>query len=97
MQYRIEMPQSRKGYARVNFPGRVFALEANQHVGAVWLVGVQDLTGNQEGSVTVRAENAGDAVWQVARAAVRAVAEITQSPIEGDIEPSADDDSNNSR
>ena len=94
MQYRIEMPQSRKGYARINFPGRIFALEASQHVGAVWLVGVQDLAGAQEGSVAVRAENAGDAVWRVARAAVRAVAEITRNPIDGEIRPASDGDLN---
>jgi hypothetical protein len=86
MHYRIDMSQSRKGYARVNLPGRVFALEANRQAGPVWLVGVIDLTGNQEGAVAVRADNAGDAVWRVARAAVRAVAEITDTPIDGAIE-----------
>ena len=88
MRYRIEMSQSRNGYARVNFPGRVFALEANRHVGPVWLVGISDLAGDgagadSEGSVTVRAGSAGEAVWRVARAAVRAVAEITGSPVRG--------------
>jgi hypothetical protein len=33
--------------------------------------------------VTVRAGSAGEAVWRVARAAMRAVAEITDSPVEG--------------
>jgi hypothetical protein len=88
MRYRIEMSPSRKGYARINFPGRIFALEANRHVGPVWLVGISDLTGDMagsvaEGAVTVRAGSAGEAVWRVARAAVRAVAEITDSPVEG--------------
>jgi hypothetical protein len=91
MHYRIEMSQTRKGFARVNFPGRIIALEANQHVGPVWLVGVTDLSGNQEGSVTVRADSAGDAVWRIARATVRAVAELTGNPIEGEIKPSPDD------
>jgi hypothetical protein len=80
MRYRIEMSQSRNGYARVNFPGRVLALEANRHIGAVWLVGIADLGGDAKGAVTVRADSAGEAVWRVARAAVRAVAEITGSP-----------------
>lgn len=91
MRYRIEMSQTRKGFARINFPGRIIALEASQHVGPVWLVGVTDLNGSQEGQVTVRADNAGDAVWRVAQATVRAVAELTDSPIEGEIKPSPDD------
>jgi hypothetical protein len=90
MHYRIDISQTRGGFARVNLPGRIIALEATQHVGPVWLVGVTDLTGNEEGAVTVRAENAGDAVWRVARAAVRAVSEMTDSPIDGEIKPSPD-------
>jgi hypothetical protein len=82
MRYRIEMSPSRNGYARVNLPGRIFALEASRHVGPVWLVGICDLAGDAAGSVTVRADSAGEAVWRVARAAVRAVAEKTGSPIE---------------
>src|SRR4051794_9544537 len=84
MRYRIDMPQSRNGYARLSFPGRVLALEANRHVGPVWLVRISDLASAApvaaRGSVTVRAGSAGEAVWRVARAAVRAVAEITRSP-----------------
>ncbi len=93
MRYRIEVSQARKGFARVNFPGRVIALEATQHVGTVWLVGVLDLIGEGEGegSVTVRAANAGDAVWRVAQATVRAFAELTNSPIEGEIKAEPDD------
>lgn len=87
MHYRIEVSHSRKGFARVNFPGRIIALEANQHVGPVWMVGVTDLAGDAEGSVTVRADNAGDAVWRVAQAAVRAVALLTDSRIDGEITP----------
>lgn len=88
MRYRIEMSRSRRGYAQVNLPGRIFAFEANRHVGPIWLVGVLELAGGSagpvaEGSVTVRAGSAGEAVWRVARAAVRAVAEITDSPVEG--------------
>ena len=85
MQYRIEMSHTRRGFARLNFPGRIIALEANQHVGPVWVVGVTDLSGDEEGSVTVRADNASDAVWRVARATVRAVARLTDDQIEGEI------------
>jgi hypothetical protein len=91
MHYRIEMSPMGRGFARVNFPGRVIAIEASQHVGPVWLVGVTDLTRSSEGSVTVRAENAGDAVWRVARATVRAVSQLTGSPIAGEINPDTDD------
>ncbi len=91
MRYRIELSKAPKGFGRVNLPGRVISLEATQHVGPVWLVGVRDLTGEDEGSVTVRADNAGDAVWRVARATVRAVAELTDSPMEGEIKPEPDD------
>ena len=92
MRYRIEVSKGRKGFARVNLPGRVIALEATQHVGPVWLVGVQDLIGDAEGSLTVRADNADDAVWRVAQATVRAMAELTGSPVDGEIKPSSADD-----
>jgi hypothetical protein len=92
MRYRIDMSQSRKGYARIDLPGRILALEANRHVGPVWLVGISDLAGEAEksvgdgsgaaGSVVVRAGSAGEAVWRVARAA----AEITGTPPENTIE-----------
>jgi hypothetical protein len=90
MRYRIEMSQSRNGCARVNFPGRILALKANRHVGPVWLVGICDLAGDAEGSVAVRAGSAGEAVWRVARAAVRAVAEMTGSPVEGSAKGSSE-------
>jgi hypothetical protein len=115
MRYRIDMSRSRKGYARIDFPGRILALEANRHVGPVWLVGISDIAGEAEGSmakglgakglgakglgaegsVVVRAGSAGEAVWRVARAAVRAVAEITGTPPEntiGDTIESASED-----
>jgi hypothetical protein len=91
MHYRIEISQTRNGFARLNFPGRVIALDATQHVGPIWLVGVLDPAGDGEGSVTVRADNAGDAVWRVAQATVRAFALLTGSPIEDAIKPNPDD------
>jgi hypothetical protein len=90
MHYRIEMSQMRKGCARVNFPGRTIAIAASQHVGPLWLVGITDPGGEREGSVTVRADNAGDAAWRVARATVRAVSQLTGSPIEGEIRPGSE-------
>src|SRR3954468_15350158 len=80
MRYRIDMSQSRKGFARIDFPGRILALEANRRVGPVWLVGISDLAGEAPGeapgeagrSVAVRAGSAGEAVWRVARTAARA-------------------------
>src|SRR3954447_14916408 len=87
MRYRIDMSRSRKGFARIDFPGRILALEANRHVGPVWLVGISDLAGEAPrrtgGSVAVCAGSAGEAVWRVARAAVRAMAEITGNPPQG--------------
>jgi hypothetical protein len=91
MHYRIEISQTRKGFARVNFPGRVVELAAGEHVGPVWLVGILDATGDGEGSVTVRADSPGDAVWRVAQATVRAFALLTESPLEDAIKSSPDD------
>jgi hypothetical protein len=87
MQYRIDMSGSRHGYARVNLPGRVLAIAANRQAGPAWLVGICELDAGDAprstaGSVMVRAGSAGEAVWRVARAAVRAVAEITDSRYE---------------
>jgi hypothetical protein len=53
------------------------------------------LLGEAEGSLTVRADNADDAVWRVAQATVRAMSELTASPIEGEIKPSPADDRSN--
>ena len=97
MRYRIEVSHTRKGVARVDFPGRIMALEATTQVGPIWLVGVTDLNGGGAGSVSVYADSAGDAVWRVAQATVRAVAELTGNPIEGEIKPEPDDQSDNAR
>jgi hypothetical protein len=41
--------------------------------------------------VTVRADNAGDAVWRVAQATVRAFSLLTESPIEDAIKSNPDE------
>ena len=91
MHYRIEISQTHRGVARLEFPGRVVELEATRRVGPVWLVGILDAAGAGEGSVTVRAANAGDAVWRVAQATVRAVAQLTDIPGDDASKPSPDD------
>lgn len=91
MRYRIEQSRDRPGVARVHLPGRVLALEATRHVGAVWEVGLTDLTYNGAGSIAVRASNANDAVWRIARAAVQAVSQLTGNPIEGEMDPESDE------
>jgi hypothetical protein len=100
MRYRIEISSSRSGFARVNLPGRIIEIEALDHMGPVWQVKLSDAVEGSSSPIvgpgpgTVRADNANDAVWRVARAAVRAVSELTGSPIEGELtagsEPSSD-------
>ena len=92
MRYRIELSRTRKGFARVQLPGRELGLEAKQKAPSDWEVVVSDLTGAPQsgagtpsGSVELRAADDTDAVWRVARAAVRAVSELTGSPIEGEL------------
>jgi hypothetical protein len=88
MQYRIEISTSREGVARIHLPGRSLELEARADDGG-WQVAVvdpqhptQSETGN---TVALHAANANDAVWRVARAAVRAVSELTNSPLEQEL------------
>jgi hypothetical protein len=98
MRYRIELSNGRSGFARVDLPGRVIEVEADDHIGPVWRVKLSGEAGGQEnaagGTVTVCADNANDAVWRVARAAVRAVSELTGSPIEGELNADPRDSSN---
>ncbi len=84
MQYRIEISTSSEGVARIHLPGRSLELEARPDDGG-WQVAVVDPrhpappdTGN---TVAINAANANDAVWRVARAAVRAVSELTNTPL----------------
>ena len=85
MQYRIEISTSREGVARIYLPGRSLELEARGDAGSGWEVAVidpQHPVPSEEATVVLQASNANDAVWRVARAAVRAVSELTGSPIE---------------
>lgn len=77
MQYRIELSKTRRGAARVHLPGRLFELETRRLAAAEWEVSVSDPAAAKSGTVAVRADTANDAVWHVARAAVRAIAELT--------------------
>ena len=92
MRYRIEISSTKKGAARVHLPGRRLELEAQRELNAAWQVAVGDsLMANsaavsKTAIVNVRAANANDAVWRVARAAVRALSELTGSPVELDLD-----------
>jgi hypothetical protein len=84
MQYRIEISTSREGVARIHLPGRSLELEARADDGG-WQVAVvdpQQPAQIADNTVALNAANANDAVWRVARAAVRAVSELTNSPLE---------------
>jgi len=95
MRYRIELSNNRSGFARINVPGRVIEVVAAEHVGPVWQVRLTDSEALASGSVAVRADNPNDAVWRVARAAVRAVSELTGSPIEGELNADSANNSGN--
>ena len=86
MQYRIELSTGREGVARVHLPGRSLELEARGNAEAGWEVVVVDPQnpprGDNANTVALSADNANDAVWRVARAAVRAVSELTDSPLD---------------
>lgn len=85
MQYRIELSKTRRGAARVHLPGRTFELETRRLAAAEWEVSVSDPAAAQSGTVAVHADNANDAVWHVARAAVRAIAELTGQNFDNDL------------
>lgn len=86
MQYRIEISTSREGVARIHLPGRSLELEAHADDGG-WQVAVVDpqLPPPSDNTVALAAANANDAVWRVARAAVRAVSELTNSPLDDEL------------
>jgi hypothetical protein len=88
MQYRIEISTSREGVARIHLPGRSLELEARGGAGSGWEVAVSDPqhpVRSEGATVALQASSANDAVWRVARAAVRAVSELTGNPIENEL------------
>jgi hypothetical protein len=82
MRYRIELSTTRRGAARLYLPGRTFELETRRLAESEWEVWVSDPAAAKSGTVIVRAASASDAIWHVARAAVRAIAELTGRPYE---------------
>jgi hypothetical protein len=89
MQYRIEISTSREGVAKIHLPGRSLELQARGDGDAGWQVVVVDPQQPPQDEaaniVAIDAASANDAVWRVARAAVRAVSELTDSPLEDEL------------
>ena len=89
MQYRIEISTSREGVAKIHLPGRSLELQAQGDPAAGWQVAVVDPSNPPQDEaadiVTIAAASANDAVWRVARAAVRAVSELTDNPLDGEL------------
>jgi hypothetical protein len=87
MQYRIEISTSREGVARIHLPGRSLELEAHADDGGwqVAIVDPQQPAQTADNTVALSAASANDAVWRVARAAVRAVSELTNNPLEHEL------------
>ena len=86
MQYRIEISTSRDGVAKIHLPGRSLELQARGDPAAGWRIAVVDPQNppqdENENTVAIAAASATDAVWRVARAAVRAVSELTDNPLD---------------
>jgi len=95
MQYRIEISTSREGVAKIHLPGRSLELQAHGDPAAGWQVVVVDPQhpprDEMEGAVIIDAASANDAVWRVARAAVRAVSELTDNPLEEELRHDPDE------
>jgi hypothetical protein len=89
MQYRIEMSTSREGVAHIHLPGRSLELEARGTPISGWQVAVVDpqqpARSPTANTVALFANSANDAVWRVARAAVRAVSELTNTPLDDEL------------
>jgi hypothetical protein len=89
MQYRIEISTSREGVARIHLPGRSLELEAHGDPASGWQVAIVDPQSpppsDNANTVALTANSANDAVWRVARAAVRAVSELTNNPLEEEL------------
>ena len=82
MPFRIEMSAAPEPAARVYLPGRQLELSAYQLGESEWQVRVADPEAVTTGIVGVSAANANEAIWRVARAAVRAVAELRGETVE---------------
>jgi hypothetical protein len=82
----MELSTSRRA-ARVDLPGRSLDFEAVRAGNAFWDVSIREDAGGRSGVVTVAAASAADAVWRVARAAVRAFAELTGQRLEDEPRP----------
>ena len=89
MQYRIEISTSREGVAKIHLPGRSLELQARGDAAAGWEVAVVDPQqppqDDAANTIAIDAASANDAVWRVARAAVRAVSELTESPLDDEL------------
>ena len=81
MQFRIEMSSTPEPAARLHLPGRNLELRVRRLGEREWQVLVADGQG-AAGAVGLEAADAGEAIWRVARAAVRAVAELRGESVE---------------
>jgi hypothetical protein len=81
MQFRIEMSATPEPSARVQLPGRSLELSAQRLRNREWQVRLAGGEG-EAGVVGLQAADASEAVWRVARALVRAVAELRGESVE---------------
>ena len=82
MQFRIEVSAAANPAARVHLPGRQLELSARRLGASRWQVRVADPQAAAAGVVGLAAADANEAIWRVARAAVRAVAELRGESVE---------------
>ena len=81
MQFRIEMSATPEPAARVQLPGRSLELSAQRLGNREWQVRLAGGEG-EAGVVGLQAADASEAIWRVARALVRAVAELRGESVE---------------
>lgn len=81
MQFRIEVSAEPEPVARIHLPGRSLELSARRLGEREWQVRVADPEG-AAGVVGLAASDAKEAIWRVARAAVRAIAELSGESVE---------------
>jgi hypothetical protein len=82
MQFRIEVSAEPEPAACIHLPGRQLELSARRLGECQWQVRVADPEGAAAGVVGLAASDAREAIWRVARAAVRAVAELRGESVE---------------